>query len=329
MNNFKLFTAATAVTIAAVSVSSPASAEAAHPFTDVGKNYEEAVSFLYEAEIINGVSSTKFGTAQPLKRGDAAVILANTLGVDTKGAPDAGFTDLNSRIKGAVNALADAGIISGVTKTQFKPDETLSRGAMAKFLVLGFELEGYEEETPFTDAGGVFAPYIEALYGTGITSGKTPTSYGTHLNITRGEFSNLLYNTIFFAFEDFYYPTIQSVKVATPVSTEITLTEAVPPEFTARDAADFLYFSVKLKNGTETDFVPSSYTLSADRKTLTVDHPNYNLNGKEGIMIIDDLETNFEAPFNYTETSTTTSYNVTDEKFNFIHLLPATEGSAV
>ncbi|KAB7707416.1 S-layer homology domain-containing protein [Bacillus aerolatus] len=329
MNNYKLFTAATAVTIAAVSVSSPSNAESVHSFTDVGKNYDEAVSFLYENEIINGISPTKFGIDQPLKRGDAAVILANALGLDTESAPDAGFKDVNKRIKGSVNALAEAGIVSGVTKTEFKPDETLSRGAMAKFLVLGFELQEYETETPFTDVGGVFAPYIEALYGAEITSGKTATSYGTHLDIKRGEFSNLLYNTILFMLEDFYFPVIESAKVTSTTSTEIVLTEAVPPEYSARETAESFFFSVKLKDGSETDFEPTAYTLSADRKTLTIEHKNYDLNGKEGIMVIDDWETVFEAPFNYKQVSTTTSYNVTDETFDYTHLLPATEGTAI
>ncbi|OAH59693.1 MULTISPECIES: S-layer homology domain-containing protein [Bacillaceae] len=328
MNKYKFFTAATAVTIAAVSVSAPASAASVHSFTDVGANYDEAVSFLYENEIIKGISSTKFGTQQQLTRGDAAVILANAIGVDTENAPDAGFKDLNSRVKGSVNALAEIGIISGVTKTEFKPNDTLSRGAMAKFLVLGFDLQEYETETPFTDVGGVFTPYIEALYGAEITSGKTPTSYGTHLNITRGEFSNLLYNTILFMFDNFYYPTIESAKVISATSTQIVLTEAVPAEYKPTDVADFFYFSVKLEDGSETDFEPTLSTLSADRKTLTIQHKNYDLDGKKGVLLIDDLENIIEVPFNYEQTSITTSYNITNEKFDYPQL-PGTVGTAV
>ncbi|WP_018392510.1 S-layer homology domain-containing protein [Bacillus sp. 37MA] len=328
MNTYKLFTAATAVTIAAVSVSAPASAASGHPFTDVGPNYEEAVSFLYEIEIIKGISSTKFGTSQSLTRGDAAVILANAIGVDTENAPDAGFKDLNSRVKGSVNALAEIGVISGVTKTEFKPNDTLSRGAMAKFLVLGFELQGYEIETPFTDAGGVFAPYIEALYGTEITSGKTPTSYGTHLNITRGEFANLLDKTFTFMIENSYSPVIESAKVTSTTSTQIVFTEAVPAEYRPRELADFFYFTVKLEDGSETDLEPTLATLSADRKTLTIQHKNYDLDGKKGVLLIDDWENTIEAPFNYEQTEITTSYNLPNEKFDYTKL-PGTVGTAV
>src|SRR3954451_3652321 len=139
-----------------------------HPFTDVGERYEEAVSFLYNTDILKGKTATTFGTHQNLTRGDAAVILANALGLDTESAPDAGFKDLNSRVRGSVNALAELGIIAGKTADTFGTSEPLSRGAMAKFLVLGFDLDEFAKPTPFTDAGGVFAPYIEALYGTGI-----------------------------------------------------------------------------------------------------------------------------------------------------------------
>ena len=161
MNNHKLFMAASAAALVAVTVAAPVSASSVHNFTDVGDRYDEAVSFLYEYEIIKGISPTKFGTQQTLTRGDAAVILANTLGLDIDAAADAGFKDLNNRVRGSVNALAEEGIISGVTKTEFKPSEPLSRGAMAKFLVLSFELEDFQQETPFSDVGGVFEPYMK------------------------------------------------------------------------------------------------------------------------------------------------------------------------
>ena len=90
-----------------------------HPFTDVGTRYEEAVNFLYNMEILKGTTATSFGTHQNLTRGDAAVILANTLGLDTENAPDAGFKDLNSRVRGSVNALAELGVIAGKTSDTF------------------------------------------------------------------------------------------------------------------------------------------------------------------------------------------------------------------
>jgi S-layer homology domain len=293
----KFLAASTAAALVASAVAPAASADGHHPFKDVSANYDEAVSFLYEFDIIKGKTATTFGTYDSLTRGDAAVILANALGLDTENAPDAGFKDVNSRLKGSVNALAELGIVSGIDKDTFAPNLPLSRGAMAKILVLGFELQDYSEETPFTDAVGVFGPYIEALYGTGITSGKTETSYGTHLNITRGEFANLLYRTIMFLVEDdMYLPYAESVEVIDETSFKIILEEAAPEEYTAQDLADMFYFDVQLKDGTSVGITPTAQILSADRKTLTIEHKTYSLEGKEGKIIVDDEK---EAAFDF------------------------------
>lgn len=326
MNKLSLFTAATATTVAISSLAVPASAESSHPFTDVGSRYDEAVSFLYELEVVNGISATKFGTSQTLTRGDAAVILANMLALDTENAPDAGFKDLNNRVRGSVNALAEIGVISGVTKTEFKPGLTLSRGAMAKFLVTAFELEEYAEQTPFTDVGGVFKPYIEALYGTGVTSGKTSTSYGTNLNITRGDFANLLYGTYIFVLDNFYFPFVANVQVTSANQTKITLTEAVPEEYKAVDIAASLYFSVQYSDGSVEEFEPTSYSLTADRKSLVINHTNVPLAGKKGTMIIDDYEAETKAEFDFTAVNTTSSANI-DSSFTYFEDLPATKAA--
>ncbi|MEK4886208.1 S-layer homology domain-containing protein [Bacillus sp. FSL W8-0223] len=188
-------TAATA-TLVATAVT-PAFAAENLPFNDVNKNYEKAVSELYSKGIVKGVSKTEFGTYKTLKRGDAAVIIARALELDTKNAPDAGFKDVNSKIKGAVNALVAKGIISGVSKDKFDPESSLTRGQMAKILVNSYPvLKDASKETPFKDLTADFKPYIEALYGAGITGGTSDTTYGTTQKITRGDFAKLLYKAM-------------------------------------------------------------------------------------------------------------------------------------
>jgi hypothetical protein len=325
----KFLAAGTTAALVASAVAPSASAFGAHPFTDVSSNYDEAVSFLYTFEIIKGKTKDTFGTNLELTRGDAAVILANALGLDTENAPDAGFTDLIPRIEGSVNALADAGIISGTSKTTFSPNQLLTRGAMSKILVLGFELEGYAVETPFVDAVGAFEPYVEALYGTGITNGKTPTSYGTGLKITRGEFANLLYRTIEFAYEDMYIPYAASVENVDSTSFKIVLEEAAPAEYTAQDIGDMFYVEVILDSGESVYVEPTAYILSSDRTTLTVQHRNYDLAGKAGTIIVDgEVEVNFD----YKTTASaghltlTSAFNSTDYGFSALEAAPAVKG---
>ncbi len=291
--SFKKLFATSLVAILAVSAIIPSASAAEHQFTDVNSNYEEAVSFLYEFEIINGKTPTSFGTNLNLTRGDAAVILANTLGLDTENAKSAGFTDLNTRVKGAVNALTEEGIVSGITKDTFGPDLLLSRGGMAKFLNLGFGLEEYAEETPFTDVSGVFTTHIEALYGSGITSGKTPTTFGTNDNIKRGEFANLLYNTIFFFS---FTPFAESANIVNPKTIEIKMEEVSPEGITAEELAEMFYIDAYFNNGSYKSLEFVGISLSADRTILTVELSSASsLAGKKGKIEIDGInEINFD-----------------------------------
>ncbi|MFJ7933257.1 S-layer homology domain-containing protein [Sporosarcina sp. NPDC096371] len=297
--SFKKFFATSLVAILALSAIVPSASAAEHQFIDVNSNYDEAVSFLFEFDLIKGKTTTLFGTDLNLTRGDAAVILANVLELDVESAPSAGFKDLNSRVRGAVNALTEAEIVSGITKDKFGPDILLSRGAMAKFLNLGFGLEDYAETTPFTDAVGVFTPHIEALYGTGITNGKTPTTFGTNDNIKRGEFANLLYNTIMFSFY-LYTPFAESATILSPTTLEIKMEEVAPKDFPAADLAEMFYIEAYFKNGSVKglEFVGSS--LSADRITLTVElSADSSLEGKKGKIEINgrnEIDFDFTTP---------------------------------
>lgn len=295
MKKFIAASASAAVVASAVAVPASAATSEFHPFKDVSSNYEDAISFLYLNDFIKGTSATTFGITQNLTRGDAAVILAKSLDLDTTSAPDAGFKDLNSRVRGAVNALADAGIVSGIDKDTFAPDKPLTRGAMAKILVLGFELEGFEvEEVPFKDAVGAFAPYINALYGTGITSGKSKTEYGKDLLITRGDFSNLLFNSFMFIIDNL--SVVDSAEVVSSTSFKVNFTEPVIEELSINDVIDYLGIEVELADGTTSTLSVSNATLSADKKTLTVEHAD--LVGKEGFINIADypLDFDFAAP---------------------------------
>lgn len=273
----------------------PSASAADHPFTDVNPSYEDAVSFLYMNDIVKGKTATSFGTDANLTRGDAAVILANTLGLDIENAPSAGFKDLNPRVKGAVNALSQEGIISGYTKDEFRPDALLSRGAMAKILDLSFGLGEYAEPTPFTDAVGVFAPHIEALYGTGITNGKTDSLFGTYDNIKRGEFANLLFNTILFSM---YMPIAESANLVDAKTLEIRMDEAAPQELTAADLAEMFYIEAYFSDGSVQVLEFTGKNLSEDHLTLTVEFATESsLEGKKGKIEIDGMN---ELQFDFT-----------------------------
>ena len=136
--SYRKFLAGAATT--AVVASSFAGAAGAASFSDVESKYQAAVDFL-ASKGINGFPNGTFGTHENIKRVDAAVFVAKALGLDTKNAPDAGFTDVPDRAKGAVNALKEAGITSGKTATTFGSSDLITRGELAVWISKGFDLK--------------------------------------------------------------------------------------------------------------------------------------------------------------------------------------------
>ena len=189
---------ASAVAIAAVATAvSPASA-AEMKFTDVPDRYTEAVQFLFDLGIVAGETETTFGTSHSVKRQDAAIMIAKTLGYSPTGDyADSGFTDVPTSAKWAVDALAEQGFVDGKSATRFGANDLLTRNETAKILATaaGFELDEDLKETQFTDVNERFAKYVDALVENKIAVGKTATQFGSDLPVTRGEAALFLHRS--------------------------------------------------------------------------------------------------------------------------------------
>ncbi|OES44930.1 S-layer homology domain-containing protein [Domibacillus iocasae] len=184
-------TAATATLVA--SAVTPAFAASADKFTDVNNTYNEAVSYLLDNNITNGITDSKFGTDLKITRGDAAVLIAKALKLDLSDAPESSFGDLNNRVKDAVNALYAKGIINGKSRTEFKPADNITRAEMAKVIALAYKLEAGETKNTFTDVNNTFDPYVDALLEAGVTFGITGELFGATQDITRGQFALFMF----------------------------------------------------------------------------------------------------------------------------------------
>ncbi|KOO37400.1 hypothetical protein AMD01_22470 [Priestia koreensis] len=122
-------------------------------------------------------------------------MVANALDVYGKEAKDAGFKDINDRVAKAVNPLKEAGIISGKTATEFKPDANITRGEMAIIVAKAYGLKAVADvKNPFKDATGIYTDAVLALYSNKVASGTTADMFGTTSEITRGQFAIFLYN---------------------------------------------------------------------------------------------------------------------------------------
>ncbi|WP_052712163.1 S-layer homology domain-containing protein [Domibacillus indicus] len=189
-SEYRKFVSAAAAATLAASYVSPAGATS---FTDVGDLYKEAVDYLLDQNLAAGITSTQFGTGQPIKRVDAAVILAKILHLDAAQAADSGFTDVPERAKMYVNALKAAGIINGKSKTIFASDQHITRGEFALIIQKAYNLAESSEKLSFTDVSMPYQKAVAALVGSGITKGKSTAVFGTSDSLTRGEFAIFLY----------------------------------------------------------------------------------------------------------------------------------------
>lgn len=191
---------ASAVAVAAVATAvSPASA-AEMKFTDVSDRYLEAVDYLVDFGITEGVTDTSFGTDQAVKRQDAAVLIAKALGYSPKGIyKDSGFTDVAEHAKWAVDALKEAGHVDGKSATRFGANDPMTRNEAAKIIAETAELEIDDsiKKTQFTDVNERFAKYVDALVENEIAMGKSKTQFGADHSVKRGETALFIHRTVF------------------------------------------------------------------------------------------------------------------------------------
>ena len=186
--SYKKFIATAATATLVASAIAPATMAAG--FTDVSEKYQDAVDFVV-SKGANGMSETKFGVHENIKRVDAAVLLVKVLGLDYENAAPSGFTDVPERAVQYVNALKEAGITNGKSATKFDSHSLITRGELAVWIQRGFELVG-ENEVPFTDVAGQYAEAVAALVDNGITNGVSETQFGTYQHAKRGDYAILL-----------------------------------------------------------------------------------------------------------------------------------------
>lgn len=194
LQNKKFIASAIAVTMVASAVST-VSADAAK-FKDVSDSYVKAVNFLVENGITNGISETHYGTADNIKRQDAAVMIARAIGFNSsQDFKDSGFTDVPSSAKWAVDALVQAGIVHGKTEKRFGATDLLTRNELSKLLASAaeYDIDDKVTKTQFTDVNAKFAKYVDALLKNGITVGKTEKQFGAEQNLTRGEMALFIF----------------------------------------------------------------------------------------------------------------------------------------
>lgn len=141
-----------------------------NPYTDVSvsDSFYDAVKFVTEEGLMNGVSKNQFAPYRSLTRGMLVTILYRMEGEPTVTA-DAPFTDLTQDwYRAAVIWAAQNGIVNGVGHGKFAPEQALTNEQLMVILHRYAGGKGYQngqskDLTAFEDAGNVSGWATEAM----------------------------------------------------------------------------------------------------------------------------------------------------------------------
>lgn len=95
----------------------------------------------------------------------------------------------------SINALYDAGIVSGTSATTFDPNGNVTREQFAKMLVSMLGDMEFVSGSSFSDVptSEWFAPYVATAKEIGLVNGVSATEFGVGQNITREQMAAMIY----------------------------------------------------------------------------------------------------------------------------------------
>lgn len=143
-------------------------------------------------QIALGVGGAQFAPEQKVTRAEFAALLVRALGLKAAGAAPFADVDASKWYAGPIAAALEAGIVSGITGSEFAPDAEINREEMAVMVMRALALRtgesasgtGPAEFADRNEIGGWARDAVDAAFGKGILKGlgdgrfapKAPTS---------------------------------------------------------------------------------------------------------------------------------------------------------
>lgn len=168
-------------------------------YVDVSEDYwaAGAISLLNETGLVKGYVDGTFKPGQTITRAEAAVIISRALGLTAS--KTTAFSDVATGhyAYGAIQAVSEAGILTGREAGKFSPDGKLTRAETATILKRAYNLTG-ETDMTFKDLKRTHWAYesISVLVANGLVTGYPDNTFGPDNTITRAEFATFLSRTM-------------------------------------------------------------------------------------------------------------------------------------
>lgn len=181
------------IAAAAVLTGAPAAAQTSG-YVDVSDGaHAEAIAAITEAGIAEGCTEERYCPMEEVRRDQMASFLARARGLEA--VDDQRFDDVavDNVHRGAINALAEAGIAQGCAPERFCPAETMSRAQMASFIARAYDLEPAATRF-FHDVGDTHGENTQRLAEAGISDGcdGLGLSFCPHQSVRREQMASFL-----------------------------------------------------------------------------------------------------------------------------------------
>ena len=166
-----------------------------------GSTFIDDIFWLRNTGITLGCGNDLFCPDDPVTRGQMAAFLARGLYLEERGTYSFSDDD-TSAFEADIEKLAEAGITRGCSGTNpalFCPDNVVTRGQMAAFIVRALDLTARGTFTFTDDDGSTFEADIEKLAEAGITLGcsaSDPNLFCPNQPVTRGQMAAFLHRAL-------------------------------------------------------------------------------------------------------------------------------------
>lgn len=174
-------------------------------FTDVPDTHwaYDPIRIMAARFIVRGISDDEYAPDREITRAEFTALVTRSLGLDADSGPTP-FNDVdpNSWYAQAVAAALEAGIVTGLSGTQFSPDLTITREEMAVILVRAYtykqgSAEIDAQQSDFVDRDEISSWALNAVdfaYETGLVNGRGNQMFVPQGKLTRAEAAQALYN---------------------------------------------------------------------------------------------------------------------------------------
>lgn len=177
------------------------------PFSDVAETqwFYQDVVYVYENNIMRGMTDTVFGPQESMTRGQFVAILGRMSGVEDsnpKTPVETKFGDVKATAYYAAHIAwaTEKGIVNGVSESAFAPEEKVTREQMAAMMARYGEAMGIDlpaaDGNAFADDGKISAYAKEAVYrmkAAGILQGQGGNLFNPKGNANRGEAAKVIH----------------------------------------------------------------------------------------------------------------------------------------